>query len=51
MDVATYYSVAIAAGLLLLALSFLLPAPSAATTSRIISVVAFALAVMFALLH
>lgn len=46
-----YYPTAVAAGLLLLALSFLLPAPSAATTSRITAVVAFALALIFSLLH
>lgn len=45
-----YYPVAIAAGLLLLALSFLLPEPSVATTTRILSVVCFALAQIFALL-
>lgn len=46
-----YYPVAIAAGLLLFALSFLLPEPSVATTTRILAVVAFALAVIFALMH
>ena len=43
-----YYPVAVAAGLLFLALSFLLPEPSVATTTRILAVVAFALAVIFA---
>lgn len=45
-----YYPASIAAGLLLLTLSFLLPEPSVGTTSRILAAVAFALALIFALL-
>ena len=45
-----YYSLAIALGLALLTLSFLLPEPSVATIARILAVVAFLLAVVFCLL-
>lgn len=45
-----YYPAAIAAGLLLLTLSFLLPGPSAGTTTRILAAVCFSLALIFALL-
>jgi hypothetical protein len=49
---AYYYPAAIAIGLFLLTLSFLLPETTPATlTARILAVVAFALAVIFAIIQ